>query len=131
MKKIFSLVLMIALLAVVVIPQVQAVSWKTYTDPQGRFSMEYPGWTPIRGGSLLVMFMGPPSGDSNIMAWVAAIHDKSKFTRAGKEDEDTTTTVEGWTTRTKMICGEKYGGIFCFCASAGDLDSASKTTLSR
>ena len=44
MKKIFVFALMAIaiLLAAAVIPQVQAVNWETYKDPNGKYSIDYP-----------------------------------------------------------------------------------------
>ena len=126
MKKIFVFALMAIaiLLAAAVIPQVQAVGWNTYNDPKGRFSMEYPAdWKCTEGGFMVIVTFDGPNG---ITASVRAIHDKSEFTDVGMEDVDSITTVGGWTTRTKHICGNMYGGIFVFSAPEKDFDSANE-----
>lgn len=107
------------------IPQVQAANLKTYKDQKGRFEMDYPAdWKCTEGGFMVIVTFEGPNG---ISASVRAIHDKSEFTKVGKEHVDSTTTVGGHTTRTVHICGEKYGGIFVFSAPKKDFDSANKT----
>jgi hypothetical protein len=125
MKRIFALALVTALWLIAMIPQVQAVEWETYKDPKGRFEMKYPAdWKCTEGGFMVIVTFEGPNG---ISASVRAIHDKSEFTKVGKEHVDSTTTVGGHTTRTVHICGEKYGGIFVFSAPKKDFDSANKT----
>ena len=46
---------------------------------------------------------------------------------ACKEDVDSTTTIIEHTTRTKHICGEKYGGILTFSTTSGNWDLGNKT----
>ncbi|VUT26401.1 MAG: hypothetical protein MASP_01486 [Candidatus Methanolliviera sp. GoM_asphalt] len=58
----------------------------------------------------IVAFEGP----NGMEACVRAIHNKSEFTKVGKEDMDSKKSIMGHTTRTKHICGERYGGIFTF-----------------
>jgi hypothetical protein len=58
MKKMIALALAVALLTVMMIPQVQAVEWKRYEDPQGRYSIDYPAdwitnYEPIDGSTML------------------------------------------------------------------------------
>ena len=119
MKRIFALVLVTALLAAVVIPQVMAVSWKTYNDPQGRFEMKYPAdWYFADEGVIgFDISMGSKDGDLNCLVLVTL--EKSRV--------DETGTDGGYTTRTVNIPGKKYAVSLVFSASAGNFDSANKT----
>jgi len=129
MKRIFALGLVIALLAVVVAPQVEAVSWRTYKDPKGRFSMKYPAdwdFSEIEvdlgelGTSITVVFEGPD--DSTC----AAIITKNLVPFMKGKWLDETDREGDETVRLINFSGKKYAGIFTFTAPSNNFDSANK-----
>ena len=127
MKKIFVFALMAIaiLLAAAVIPQVQAVGWNTYNDPKGRFSIDYPAdWNVFaeetaEGGG--VRFDGP----NDLVCGVLIIDNPYPGILTGKIC-DGTTTEEGTTSRTVMICTNKYWATITGIAPSKDFDSANE-----
>ena len=66
MKKIFVFIGAL-LMITMMIPQTQAANWKTYEDPEGKFSMKYPAnWELMSVPGIGVMITSPDS-DKNVM----------------------------------------------------------------
>jgi hypothetical protein len=65
MKRIFVLV-GVLLMIIMMIPQAQAAGWKTYKDPEGRFSIDYPpDWESMSFFGMSTIT--PPDSDESVM----------------------------------------------------------------
>ena len=135
MKRILALALIATLLAVVAIQQVEAFGWKTYNDPEGRFSMKYPsGWEcefemenidiPDAGGLGMIGGVMAFIGQNDIKC-VAVVID-NPVTGMGMAGKFLDEVDRGEGTRVVMIYGRSYIGTFTFIAPSGDFDSANR-----
>jgi hypothetical protein len=125
MKKSFALALMATLLVAMVIPSIQAVSWKAYKAPKGEFSMNYPTNWEVQmeasvGEGFMVTFAGP-----NDLGAVVVITEQDTSGPTGKF-MDSTYTEEDSTVRMVMVAGKDLSGVFSFSASTKDFASANK-----
>jgi len=87
MKRIFVLAIVSALLMItMMIPQTQAAKWKTYKDPEGRFSIDCPsGWESMSFFGMLTI----TSPDSDETVAVMAMPTESNVMVSEKDMEDT------------------------------------------
>ncbi|VUT25216.1 MAG: hypothetical protein MOIL_00924 [Candidatus Methanolliviera sp. GoM_oil] len=123
MRKIFALVIMGVLLAVMTISQAQTADWKTYNDPQGRFSMKYPsnweGEYEVSDGEGEVEFDAPSDIDCEVVV--------QKRSLCRKIGNDMTFREGDETERIVIIYGEKYELRFEFEAPSEYFEYANKT----
>ena len=123
MRKIFALIIISVFLAVMAISQVQAVDWKTYNDPQGRFSMKYPSdweWEyEVSDGKGEVEFEAPNDIDCKVVVQKRSIDWKVR--------NDVTFREEDETERKIVIYGEKYELRFEFEAPSKYFEYANRT----
>ncbi len=123
LRRVCEIGLMATVLVALLAPQVQAVSWKTYKDPEGRFSMEYPAnWQKFEIANV-VSFSDP---DRGIGCIVTAGYDVGQFGDQRGIVSDSEMTEEGMTIRMVMICGESCIVVFAFSAPEGEFDSANR-----
>ena len=128
MKRIFALVLVIGLLAVMVIPQVQAVEWETYIDPQGRFSIDYPAnWTTYCPTTDYIL-LSDPGFDIGCGINVGKLHDPCVPPGCipGIQSDDVVVAEDGDTARVVLFCSTEYVATFTFKAPSSQFDSASR-----
>ena len=123
MRKIFALVIMGVLLAVMTISQAQTADWKTYNDPQGRFSMKYPsnweGEYEVSDDEGEVEFDAPNDIDCEVVVQKRSLYRKIR--------NDVTFRGEDETERIVIIYGEKYELRFEFEAPSEYFEYANKT----
>ena len=114
---------LIVTLLIAMIPQVQAVNWETYKDPQGRFSIKYPtGWGQMVIPNTEQVLFGPKSNGLSclILTIVKSGGAMGKFVDATRASGDTTS-------RTVSIAGSEWAVTITFTASSSDFDSANST----
>ena len=125
MKKIFVFALMAIaiLLAAAVIPQVQAVDWKTYKDPHGRFSIDYPAnWKRSDVGPQTCLY----SGDSPLSCIITVFKNPTSETKRILTDKKFVDEDAGATQRIVQILGKEYAVTLLFNALSEDFDYANK-----
>ena len=128
MKRIFALVLVIGLLAVMVIPQVRAVEWKTYIDPQGRFSIDYPAnWTTYCPTTVYITLCGPGFDIAcGINVGKLGVPCVPPGCIPGIQSDDIVVAEDGDTGRDVLFCSTEYVATFTFKAPSSQFDSANR-----